>query len=360
MTQTPTAASLRDDVNATLDRFLTEQERAWSDAECGPVLAAVRQFVLDRGKRLRPAFCYLAWRGAVGDQARDDRTVVTAGAALELFHCFALIHDDIIDGSTLRRGRPSLHEAFAAYHSEQGWRGDPAWFGRSMALLCGDLCASWSKELFDRCDAPFDRLQAAHRLFALSRSEAIAGECLDVVGQVIGDHGGAYALDRGLRVAQLKTARYSITRPMQIGAALGGADASLLECFAAVGEPLGTAFQLRDDVLGVFGDPSLTGKSDMDDLRQGKPTVLIALTFARACGAQLNELQRLLGRPDLDAAGAAAIREIIVASGALAATEERIDQSRQAAMQALAAVPIDTTTRAALAELAQHAVARSA
>jgi geranylgeranyl diphosphate synthase type I len=360
MTFASTATTLRDDVDATLDRFLTEQERAWSDPERAPVLAAVREFVLDGGKRLRPTFCYLAWRGAAGDEARDYRTVVTAGAALELFHCFALIHDDIIDGSTRRRGRPSLHEAFAAQHAERGWRGDPARFGRSMALLCGDLCVSWSNELFDRCDAPFDRLQDARRLFALARAEAVAGECLDVVGQAIGDHEGTQALDRGLRVAQLKTARYSVSRPMQIGAALGGADAQLLDVYAMVGEPLGIAFQLRDDVLGVFGDPMLTGKSDMDDLRQGKPTVLIAITFGRATEEQLRALRRLLGHPDLDEAGAATLREIIVASGALAATERRIEQNLHAAMRAIAAVPIDSMTRSALAELAQHAVARSA
>ena len=361
MTLAPEAApAVRERVDAILEQFLASQARLWSDADRRPVFDAVRHFVLDGGKRLRPAFCYWAWRGAAGDRAADDRAVLTVGAALELFHCFALIHDDIIDGSSRRWGTASLHEAFAARHAQYRWRGDPARFGRSIALLCGDLCASWSDELVRQSGAPPDRSRAAQDLFALARTEAIAGECLDVIAQASGDRDGPGALARALRVTRLKTARYSIVRPMQIGAALAGADRPLLAGYAAAGEPLGDAFQLRDDVLGIFGDPARTGKSVIDDLRQGKVTVLIAMAFARADHRQQRVLRELFGRADLDAAGAASIREIIVACGALDTIEQRIERHLATALESLATTPIGDQARDALTALARRAVRRSA
>ena len=350
---------VRDRVDAILDQFLASQETLWSDADRRPVFDAVRHFVLDGGKRLRPTFLYWAWRGAAGDQSADDQAVLTVGAALELFHCFALIHDDIIDGSSRRRGTASLHESFAARHTQHGWRGDPARFGRNIALLCGDLCASWSDVLVRQSGAPPDRSRAVQDLFALARAEAIAGECLDVIAQASGDRESRGALARALRVTRLKTARYSIVRPMQIGAALADAGQPLLSDYAAAGEPLGDAYQLRDDVLGVFGDPARTGKSAIDDLRQGKVTVLIAVAFARADRRQQRALRELFGRADLDATEAASIREIIVACGALDTIEQRIERQLAAALESFATMPIDDQAKDALAALARRAVRRS-
>lgn len=344
---TPTPLTQR--VDTVLDRFLREQEPLWH----GPVLTALRAFILNGGKRLRPAFCYWGWRGA--DPADiDEATPIVAGAALELFHCFALIHDDIIDGSTRRRGEPSLHEHFIRE------LGGTAHLGNSIAMLCGDLCASWSDQLFNRCHVPGRRLRQAQELFARARNEAIAGEHLDVMAQTTtSGHGDTGAVSRALRVARLKTARYSIARPLQIGAALGGADRTLLSAFITVGDPLGEAFQLRDDLLGVFGDPRQTGKPVLDDLRQGKMTVLLALTYANADPVQRKTLESLVGNPTLDLAGADTIRAIMTETGARTATEHRIHRGHDLALTAIATLPVPEEVRQALTHLAALAIHRS-
>ncbi|GIH09038.1 putative polyprenyl synthetase [Rhizocola hellebori] len=354
MTVAPPSASLTERIDAVLTGFVDARVAAWPEPELSPMLDALRHFVLNGGKRLRPAFCYWAWRG-VTDGADGDEHVVAAGAALELFHAFALIHDDIIDESTRRRGRPSLHEEFAGLHAGQRWVGDGRAFGRNGALLAGDLCALWSEQVLTECGAPPPRLGEAQRIFAMMRAEAVAGEYLDIVAQATGDFDEAAAI----RVIQLKTARYSVVRPLQIGAALAGADRSQIQAYAAFGEPLGEAFQLRDDVLGVFGEPERTGKSVLDDLRQAKPTVLLALALARSTAADRAQLRSLIGRPDLDDAGAGRVRQLMVGSGALAATEERIHDGHRRALDALAAMDIRDEAREALGALADLAVARS-
>jgi geranylgeranyl diphosphate synthase type I len=352
MTVAPPAASLTERIDALLTGFVDSQLAAWPEPELSPLLEALRRFVLSGGKRLRPAFCYWAWRG-VTSSADSEEPVVAAGAALELFHAFALIHDDIIDESTRRRGRPSLHEEFARLHAGRRWVGDGRAFGRNGALLAGDLCALWSEQMLTECGAPPDRLGAAQRIFATMRAEAVAGEYLDIVAQATGLFDEAAAV----RVIHLKTARYSVVRPLQIGAALAGAGPSLLQAYAAFGEPLGEAFQLRDDVLGVFGDPARTGKSALDDLRQAKPTVLLALALGAA--DQRDELTALIGRADLDEGGARRIRQIMVDCGALAATEKRIRNGHERALDALAAMDISAEARQALGALANLAVVRS-
>ncbi|MFD0597567.1 polyprenyl synthetase family protein [Catellatospora coxensis] len=281
MTVAPAPTLLAARIDAVLAGFVDGQRLLWPDDDLRPMLDTVRRFILTGGKRLRPAFCYWAWRGVAAPEERgEDQAAVTAGAALELFHCFALIHDDIIDAGSRRRGQASMHEEFAAAHARHGWRGDARSFGRNTALLCGDLCAMWAEELLTGCPTAPVRLAQAQRLFAVMRAEAVAGEYLEVVAQAMGDFGDG-ARQRAARVVQLKTARYSVVRPLQIGAVLAGASDAVLDGLAAFGEPLGEAFQLRDDVLGVFGDPARTGKSVLDDLRQAKPTTLLAEAFAR-------------------------------------------------------------------------------
>ncbi|HEX6872854.1 MAG TPA: polyprenyl synthetase family protein [Micromonosporaceae bacterium] len=357
----PGPAALRERCDAALADFLDRQRPGWSDPDREPVFRALRRFVLSGGKRLRPAFCYWGWCGAGG--AGADDAVVTVGAALELFHCFALIHDDIMDRSDHRRGEASMHRIFSSLHRELDWHGDSGPFGLYAAILSGDLCASWSDQLFSECDSPPQRLRAARELFQTMRAEAIAGQYLDLLAQVSAPSsagGEASAIDRALRVIQLKTARYTVTRPLQIGGALAGADERLLDWYARFGEPLGETYQLRDDILGVFGDPGSTGKPNLDDLREGKPTVLMAMTFARADANQLHRLRSLVGNPDLDSDGAAVVAEIVTATGALAETEALITRRAAVALDTLARAPIEAGAREGLRDLARRAVDRVA
>ncbi|ROT28133.1 polyprenyl synthetase family protein [Micromonospora sp. HM5-17] len=341
---------LRGRIDAELATFIDRQDPEWPDGAPRGVLATLRRFVLAGGKRLRPMFCYWGWRGAGGP---DRPEVIVAAAALELFHAFALIHDDIMDGSDRRRGEPSVHRIFAELHTRSAWRGDAASFGRNTALLCGDLCAAWADEMFHECGLPPERIHRGYAVFARMRTEVIAGQYLDLVSGV-GDGSVASALT----VIRMKAARYTVTRPLQIGAGLAGGGPELHEAYAAFGDPLGDAFQLRDDVLGVFGDPALTGKSTLDDLREGKPTVMMALARSRANRAQAARLRDLFGNPDLDASGAAELRRIIVDTGALERIEQMIRVRADAAIAALAEAPIPAEVYDALAALAESAINR--
>lgn len=320
---------LRARVDAALGAFLDRQRRSWPAPEAGQVL---RRFILARGKRLRPAFCYWGWRGA-GAPDRDE--VIVAAASLEMFHAFALIHDDIIDGSDTRRGEPSVHRRL----------------GRHEALLCGDLCAGWADEMFHGCGLAPWRVGRAYPVYALMRTEVIAGQYLDLTA-------AAGSLDAARTVVRMKGARYTVTRPLQIGARLAGGDDDLCAALAAFGDPLGDAFQLRDDLLGVFGDPGVTGKPVLDDLREGKPTVLMALTRSALGPAARARLEALVGDPDLDEAGAAELRAIIVGTGARDRVERMIRDGRDEAMAALDAAPVPGEVRKELAELATAAVER--
>jgi geranylgeranyl diphosphate synthase type I len=341
---------LRARFDAQLAAFLERQDPDWPDGAPRGVFTTLHRFVLAGGKRLRPMFCYWGWRAA---GASDGTPIVVASAALELFHAFALIHDDIMDGSDRRRGEPSVHRLFADVHARSSWRGDPASYGRNTALLCGDLCAAWSDQMFHECGLSPERVHPGYRVFAAMRTEVIAGQYLDLVSGV-GDGSVASALT----VIRMKAARYTVTRPLQIGAALAGAAPELLAACAAFGDPLGDAFQLRDDVLGVFGDPAVTGKSVLDDLRDGKRTVMMALARGGADRAQGRRLRALFGNPELDPEGVAELREIIVATGALDRIEQMIRVRADAALAALAAAPVAAQARAMLAQLAAEAVDR--
>lgn len=280
---------------------------------------------------------------------------MVAAAALELFHAFALIHDDILDGSDRRRGEPSVHRLFADLHARSSWRGDPEAYGRNTALLCGDLCAAWSDQMFHECGLSTEQVHRGYGVFALMRTEVIAGEYLDLVSGV-GDGSVASALT----VIRMKAARYTVTRPLQIGAALAGAGPELIAALGEFGDPLGDAFQLRDDVLGVFGDPAVTGKSVLDDLREGKPTVMMALARSEADRPQTLRLRELFGNPALDAEGAAELRDIIEATGARERIEQMIRVRTEAALAALQNAMVADEARAALVALAGQAIDRRA
>lgn len=354
MTSPVDPTGLRTRVEAALAEFLARQRVRMSgvDDAAGPIADAVEAFVLGGGKRLRPAFAYWAYRGAGG---ADTGQLVATVAALELLHAGALIHDDVMDGSDTRRGEPAMHRRFARLHRAGRWRGDPDRFGTAAAILLGDLCLVWSDELLHSGGLPPATLARARPVFDQMRTELTFGQYLDIHAQVTGDA----TVDRAVTVARLKSASYTVERPLQIGAALAGAAPALAEAYARYGSPLGEAFQLRDDVLGVFGDPARTGKPAGDDLREGKRTYLVAAAFEAADPATRAELAARLGDPELDQSGVARLRELITGTGALDRTERRIATLTGAALAGLAGAPLAPSAATALAALATAATARS-
>jgi geranylgeranyl diphosphate synthase type I len=350
----PDVPELSARVTTALSAFL-QTERSRLDAladELRPVGEALSEFVLDGGKRLRPAFCY--W-GARGAGREDDPALIRAASALELVHACALIHDDVMDGSATRRGRPATHRRFAALHRAASWRGDPDGFGRAAAILLGDLCLIWADRMLDSSGLPQDALRRGRPVYDEMRVEVMAGQYLDVVEQAMG--GGS--VQRALRVARLKSAKYTVERPLHLGAALAGGGTQLCLSYSAYGLPLGEAFQLRDDVLGVFGDPGETGKPAGDDLREGKRTALVAATLEHATPAQATVVRRHLGDPLLDADGVVALREVIEATGALAEIEQLIRTRTGQALESLDAAPMAEAARDELRALAVAATSRT-
>jgi len=319
--------------------------------ELDPVADAARSIVLDGGKRLRPMFAYWGWR-SVAPPDRDDTALIAAAASLELLHACALVHDDVMDASATRRGRPAAHIAFAELHRADGWVGDPAVFGNAAAILLGDLLLSWADALFSDAHVSDE----ARRVYDSMRQLVMAGQYLDVLVQAR----GRFSAEDALRVAEYKTSKYTVEGPLHLGAAAAGAPAQTFAALSAYGLPLGEAFQLRDDVLGVFGDPSVTGKPAGDDLLEGKRTLLVALAMERATSAEARLLHAGLGDRTLDDDQVSALRDVITSSGSLAEVEARIAARASEAQKALTdnASAIRADARAALEQLAIAAVER--
>ena len=304
-------------------------------------LVALRDFIAAGGKRLRPAFCYSAYVGAGGDP--ESSAIVDAAAALELTHTFALVHDDVMDGSELRRGRDAIHRQFMrAHHAEHG-RGEARRFGEGMAILIGDFAHVYA-DLFMR-----DATSTARDVFDTLRIELSVGQSLDLVNTARATTDGAAAR----RIAQYKSAKYTVERPLHLGAALAERLDDLAPHLSAFGLPLGGAFQLRDDILGAFGDADVTGKPVGDDLREGKVTPLVASAAAHAEPADQALLDRL-GAPDLDENDVAALQDLFVRTGALKEAEAEIDRLVTEARDALAVSPLTPAAKSHLGELATY------
>ena len=349
------AADLRPRVQAIVDAVLAEETVALSGVsdDLAPLAEALTD-LLRGGKRLRPAFCYWGWRGAGGDPA-DDEAAMRAASSLEFLQACALIHDDVMDGSDTRRGLPAMHRRFAGLHRDEEWHGSPEAFGIGAAILLGDLCLSWADEVLYRSGFDLPALERAKAVYDEMRTELMAGQYLDLLEQVRG--GGS--VERAFRVVRYKSAKYTIERPLHLGAALAGADQRVLDAYSGYGLPLGEAFQLRDDILGVFGDPSETGKPAGDDLREGKRTVLVALAVENSTPAQASSIRRYLGDHGLDAAGIEILRDVIESTGARAATERLIDELLDRSLAALDTAALDEEARSVLAGLAYAATRRS-
>lgn len=349
---------LRAAVTTALTDFLDRQRGvlAEMDPALTPMVDEVRAFA-SGGKRLRPAFAYWGWRGARGGHApEDDAAVLRAVAALEFVHASALVHDDVMDGATTRRGRPAAHIGFAARHAAEALTGDGDVFGTGAAILIGDLALVWSDELLRTSGLSAEALARARPVWDTMRTEVTAGQYLDLLraaGGLPGPHGA-------ITVARFKSAGYTVQRPLQLGAAIAGAGPDVLAACTEIGLPLGEAFQLRDDVLGVFGNPAVTGKSADDDLREGKQTLLIALAEEATDGAGSDLLAEHLGNPASGPEEFEALRKLLESTGARSRVEQRIAERTGQARAAIAAAPLAADARAALDVLAVAATERTA
>src|SRR3954463_2204370 len=324
------ADRFRADIESTLQEFITTQA-TWLDdlgADAQALVEHARTSV-SGGRRFRGAFCGGGPEAVAVDPA-EDSALLRACASLELLHASALVHDDYMDASDVRRGRPATHRAFEALHRENGWAASATQYGASAAILLGDLLLSWSDELLRTCGLSPERVIDALGYFDLTRSEVVTGQFLDVSAQAR----GAADVDTAMTVLRYKSAKYSIERPLHIGATLAGGGAAELAELSAYGLPLGEAFQLRDDLLGVYGDPAATGKPAGDDLIEGKRTVLVALALDAAGPADAAKLDAALGT-DLSEEQVAELRAIIDASGAHAQVEAVIEELAGHAVAAL-------------------------
>ncbi len=327
-----------------------------------PVLALLEAIgeLLAGGKRLRAAFLYWGYRAFDGP---DSLALVRAASAMELFQAAALLHDDVMDNSDLRRGRPTAHRAFEAHHADAAWSGSSSNFGQAAATLAGDLCLNWCDELFAGSGLPEQHLRRARGTFDLMRTQLMGGQYLDVLTSAQGwDHLSHHQrIDQCRRVIRFKSAKYSIEHPLLIGANAIGVSAPARRALSTYGLALGEAFQLRDDLLGVYGDPVATGKPAGDDLREGKRTVLIAMALHHASERDHTRIIQALGNPELTLAEVDYIRAALISSGAVQQVENMIDEGIDSAHRALDSVPeMNEQGRAALRALIDISTARSA
>ncbi|MER6225392.1 polyprenyl synthetase family protein [Streptomyces sp900105755] len=341
-------AAFKSRVDDVLRRFVAEEAGLFAavDPLLGPVAEQLEAAAAD-GKRLRAAFCYWGWR-AVGQP--DSDALVRAAASMELVHAAAVVHDDLIDDSPLRHGRPTPHVALRAAVQDRPRADDTA---RSLAMLVGDLLMSLAGQLFATCGLPAAYLARARPLWSVLARELIAGECLEILRTGAGPDTTA-----SLKVIRYKTAKYTVEQPLLIGGALAGAGERLREGYSAYGLPLGEAFQLRDDLLGLFGAPEHTGKANADDVRGHRPTALLAETWRLARADDRERLGALLGCRDLDADGLDEVREVMCRLGAPDRIEHMIGARVAEALDALHHLNVPASAAGALTALAHSAATR--
>jgi len=351
-----TLQSVRSAVEEELSIFLNRESAFLNSIslDLSPVSEALSSFLLDSGKRLRPLFAYAGFAAAGGSL---EKPVVRAMAALELLQACALIHDDLMDGSDTRRGKPSIHRHFETMHVQDQLDGFAPQYGVSAAVLLGDLALVWSDQMLNSAGLTTEQFARVFPYYNEMRVELMAGQFLDIHEQTQ----KTTSVDRSMKIARYKSGKYTIERPLHLGAAMTSAvSPEIFAALSAYGLPLGEAFQLRDDLLGVFGDPSVTGKPAGDDLREGKRTVLIAVTNDRQSEAQREVARKYFGKPDLDAQGVAALQEIIESTGARAELESTIETLTDAALAAAESSLFTNDGKALLVELANIATKRSA
>ena len=348
-----------------MEQVLTDffRSRRGDSAALGPVFAeavqALEAFVLRGGKRTRPGFAWMGWLGTGADPAGPDAAaVLQACAALELVQACALVHDDIIDSSRTRRRFPTVHVDFEQRHRAQRWVGDAAHYGESVAVLLGDLALAWSDDMVHTAGLQPAAFARFATVWAHMRTEVLGGQLLDVQGEA----SGIESVSAALRINRYKTAAYTVERPLHLGATLGGADAELITAYRTYGTDIGIAFQLRDDLLGVFGDPAVTGKPSGDDLREGKRTVLVAEALQRAAEtdpAAGDRLRTALGT-DLSDQQITDLRTLLTDLGAVDAVETRIAELTDRGLSAIDASSATPYAKERLRAMAVAATRRTA
>ncbi len=344
---------IRHELNQILAAFTSSRSTSLEviGSELTPVAKAMSDFINDGGKRFRPLFAYLGYL-ASGSTPRPE--ILKACTALELVHVCALIHDDVMDGSDTRRNKPAIHKSFEAFHRLENLKGDAQRFGTASAILLGDLALVWADRMLVESGITQTEFVNCQEVFCEMRDELMAGQYLDVLEGAL----GTTSVERSLKVARFKSGKYSIERPLHFGAALAGRN-DLFQTYSNYGLPLGEAFQLRDDLLGVFGDSKITGKPSGDDLREGKRTVLIATTMELAAPSAKDKLQTGLGKQDISDDEIKELQQIIEGCGASAKVEKLITELTEQAISALRDPRIDTKIASALEEMAIIATQRS-
>ena len=318
------------------------------------------QFV-SGGKCLRSTFAYLGWlcRASPDDaalRATPDDAALRAAASFELLHAFALLQDDVMDGSALRRGRPAAHVQFGQWHRARGLSGSATRFGESAAILLADLCLVWAAQMLRESGLPTDALQRAWPRYDAMRTELAVGQFADLVN----DARGLPTLEDVLDVARRKSGNYTVRRPLEIGAALAGCDNRTMVLLGSYGTAVGEAFQLRDDLLGIFGSALVTGKPSGDDLSEHKATSVVVAAHQMADPTIRRQLTELMSCDEIDDDAIARWRTLIVATGAVQWIEEMIAERVTAARHQISDTRIDESVRAALASMAAVCTARTA
>ena len=346
-------------VDAALRAFFDERREITARVgdEFVQIADLLEQFVLRGGKRIRPLFAWTGWLiGGGQDRGPQADAMTKCCAALELVQACALIHDDIIDSSATRRGYPTVHVSVASKHRTTGGLGDAEHFGISVAILLGDLALAWADDMVRESGLAVGASARIAPVWAAMRTEVLGGQLLDIHSEARGDE----SLESAMRVNRYKTAAYTVERPLQLGAAAAGAGDALIETFRELGTDLGIAFQLRDDLLGVFGDPAVTGKPSGDDLREGKRTVLLASALARADAdePETAELLRSSIGAELTDAQVAGLRNVFLSLGAVDEVEALITTLTERAEAALAASNADASAVALLRPMFATATAR--
>ncbi|GAA2992311.1 polyprenyl synthetase family protein [Streptomyces fulvorobeus] len=321
------------------------------------VAGRVAELVQRGGKRLRTAFLWCGWRAAGG--TGSPRTLLRLAAALELLQACALVHDDVMDGSPVRRGAPAVHTDFARVHRARGMRGSPDAYGAAAAVLAGDLALAWADDLLTETVLSSPHGHRLHREWQAMRTEMVAGQYRDIHAQAAGSSG----TEEALKVATLKSALYTVARPLALGASLAGADAGTVEALRSAGRCAGLAFQLRDDLLGAFGDPAVTGKPAGEDLRGRKLTYLLAVASELAAAGHDEEAVAALG-PDAFQPGTPArsedavdrMRAALERTGATAVVEARITELAAMSLRQFGVTGADHQVRREFASLVERAV----
>ena len=346
----PALTELAAKVDARLSEVLAGEHARWSaqDDRLAEMVELLANIVNGGGKRMRAAFCYWAWRG-VAAEGSDEAAIIDAGAAFELMQAFALIHDDIMDNAATRRGQATIHHVSAKHFERSQWSGEARRYGEGVAILAGDLSHVYADRLVQGAS------MAARNIWDELRIELNLGQYLDLRSTASGARDAATAES----VATFKSALYTIVRPLQFGVSLDGpASAEVLSQLDRFGRPLGRAFQLRDDLLDVVGDSSVLGKPVGDDLREGKPTEILATATERANSAQALILGRV-GANDLNNDDLDEIIHVLHETGALVHVEDKIALLVDKSLAEAEKLPFALEVRSTLQALAHYVACRN-